>query len=184
MLSSRALARATSRRRRRAEAMGLRVVLMLVETFGGLGPALVEELRKASPVRDSFCPCSQNPTVPRARKRQGWVGHVRMRTTRTVNVAKEDTDTDLLKEANDRDWPTDYKMEACAESKNQDLDNQCPATGISGQRLSMPGWRRGALPGGAAAAAGGAAGLTFSRKRLPVFLETCDACLNLPSTLI
>ena len=31
--------------------MGLRVVLMLVETFGGLGPALVEELRKASPVR-------------------------------------------------------------------------------------------------------------------------------------
>mgnify|MGYP004197494231 CR=1 FL=1 len=26
--------------------MGVRVVLMLVETFGGLGPALVEELRK------------------------------------------------------------------------------------------------------------------------------------------
>ena len=31
-----------------AEAMGLRVVLMLVETFGGLGPALVEELRKGA----------------------------------------------------------------------------------------------------------------------------------------
>ena len=31
--------------------MGLRVVLMLVETFGELGPALVEELRKASPVQ-------------------------------------------------------------------------------------------------------------------------------------
>ena len=30
----------------RVEALGLRVVLMLVETFGGLGPALVEELRK------------------------------------------------------------------------------------------------------------------------------------------
>eukprot|EP00964_Phaeocystis_antarctica_P005163 scaffold2815_cov72-Phaeocystis_antarctica.AAC.2 len=30
----------------RAEALGVRVVLMLVETFGGLGPALVEELRK------------------------------------------------------------------------------------------------------------------------------------------
>ena len=28
--------------------MGLRVVLMLVETFGGLGPALVEELRKGA----------------------------------------------------------------------------------------------------------------------------------------
>eukprot|EP00964_Phaeocystis_antarctica_P015286 scaffold8453_cov80-Phaeocystis_antarctica.AAC.1 len=32
----------------RAEALGLRVVLMLVETFGGLGPALVEELRKGA----------------------------------------------------------------------------------------------------------------------------------------
>ena len=30
----------------RAEALGVHVVLMLVETFGGLGPALVEELRK------------------------------------------------------------------------------------------------------------------------------------------
>ena len=30
----------------RAEEMGVRVILMLVETFGGLGPALVEELRK------------------------------------------------------------------------------------------------------------------------------------------
>ena len=29
----------------RAEAMGVRVILMLIETFGGLGPALVEELR-------------------------------------------------------------------------------------------------------------------------------------------
>ena len=32
----------------RAEALGVRVVLMLVETFGGLGPALVEELRKGA----------------------------------------------------------------------------------------------------------------------------------------
>ena len=45
-----ALARATSRRRMattpyyaRAEAMGLRVVLMLVEAFGGLGPALADQ---------------------------------------------------------------------------------------------------------------------------------------------
>ena len=32
----------------RPEAMGVRVILMLVETFGGLGPALVEELREGA----------------------------------------------------------------------------------------------------------------------------------------
>ena len=30
----------------RAEAMGVRVILMLIETFGGRGPALVDELRE------------------------------------------------------------------------------------------------------------------------------------------
>jgi len=32
----------------RAEAMGVRVILMLIETFGGRGPALVDELREGA----------------------------------------------------------------------------------------------------------------------------------------
>ena len=32
----------------RAESLGVRVVLMPIETFGGIGPALLEELRTAA----------------------------------------------------------------------------------------------------------------------------------------
>ena len=52
----------------RAEALGLRVVLMLVETFGGLGPALVEELRKGAEWRANKLTASEyDETTPKTK---------------------------------------------------------------------------------------------------------------------
>ena len=55
----------------RAEALGVRVVLMLVETFGGLGPALVEELRKGAEWRANKLTASKYDETT-------WSAHIHM----------------------------------------------------------------------------------------------------------
>ena len=53
--------------------MGLRVVLMLVETFGGLGPALVEQLRKGAEWRANKLTASEyDETAWSARTRMAF----------------------------------------------------------------------------------------------------------------